>query len=109
MLEDCFGGNPSTHIDPHQQITGLNDNLMMQFARAIGLDVFLATFGLLEDLMLKINPKVGRGVGGGEGVSLQSRFPSKAGSTVAESVASRCFYSLPTITESVASNDLLDP
>ena len=40
---------------PHQQITGLNADQMIQFARAVGLDVSLATFGLLEDLLLQIS------------------------------------------------------
>ena len=57
---------------------------MILFARAIGLEVSLATFGMLEDLLLKINSKVGGGGGGSESGCLQSPFPSKAGSTVAE-------------------------
>ena len=42
-------------------------------------------------------------------MSPQSPLPSKAGSTNAESVASHSLYSLPTITESVASNPLPGP
>ena len=71
---------------------------MIQFARAIGLEVSLATFGMLEDVFLKIGRKTGRNVGekgSGRPVSL-----SRSGSTVIESVASRSFHSLPTITES---------
>ena len=68
----------------------------------------LATLGMLKDLLLKIISKVGKGGDGDEGVSLQSPFPSKSGSTVTEIVASRSFDSLPTITESVASNLLPD-
>ena len=49
MLKDCFAGIPSIHIDPHQQITGLNAKQLIQFASAIGLGVLLATFRKLED------------------------------------------------------------
>ena len=84
LLEDFFSGNPPTHFDPHRQIAGLSANHMIQFARVIGLEVSLATFGMLGDLLLKINPKVDRSGGGGEGLSFQSPFQSKAGSTVAE-------------------------
>ena len=45
---------------------------MIQFARVIRLEVFLAMFGMLEDLLMKINSNVGRGGGGGEYVSLFS-------------------------------------
>ena len=73
------------------------------------MEVSSATFGMVEDLLLKINSKVGRSGGEGEGWSLQSPFWSKAGSTVADNVASRSFYSLPTITETVVGSPLRDP
>ena len=60
---------------------------------------------MLEDVLLKIGGKAGRNVGekgSGRSVSL-----SRSGSTVMESVASRSFYSLPTITESVDSDRLV--
>ena len=78
---------------------------MIQFARVIGLEVSLATFGMLEDVLLKIGKKNGRNVGekgSGRSVSL-----SRSGSTVMESAASRSFYSLPTITESFDSDRLV--
>ena len=59
LLKDCFAGNPSTHIDPHQQIFGSSANQMIQFAWADRLEGSLATFGML----LKINSKVGRAGG----------------------------------------------
>ena len=77
---------------------------MIHFARAIGLEVSLATFGMLEDVLLKTGGKTGRNVGekgSGKSVSL-----GMSGSTVVESVASRSFYSLPTITESFRSDHL---
>ena len=97
LLKGCFSDNPPVQLDPHQQLTGMSSDQMIQFARAIGLDVSLAAFGMLEDVLLKIGRKTGRNVGengSGKSVSL-----SRSGSTVMESVGSRSFYSLPTITE----------
>ena len=77
---------------------------MIQFARAIGLEVSLAIFGILEDVLLKIGRETEINVGekrSGTFVSL-----SWSGSTIMESVASRSFYSLPTITESFDSDRL---
>ena len=82
----------------------MSSDQMIQFARAIGLEVSLATFGMLEDVLLKIGRKTGRNVGekgSGRSVSL-----SRSGSTLMESVASRSFYSLPDITESFDSDRL---
>ena len=104
VLKECFADNPPVQLDPHQQLTGLSSDQMIQFARAIGLEVSLATFGMLEDVLLKIGGKTGRNVG--EEGSGQSVSLSRSGSTVMESVASRFFYSLPTITESFDSDRL---
>ena len=78
---------------------------MIQFAKAVGLEVSLATFGMLEDVLLKIGGKTGRNVG--EKGSEQSASRIRSGSTVMESVASRSFCSLPTITESFDSDRLV--
>ena len=105
LLKECFAENPPVQLDPRLQLTGLSSDQMIQFARAVGLEVFMATFGMLEDMLLKIGGKAGRNVGekgSGRSVSL-----SRSGSTVMESVASRSFYSLPTITESVDSDRLV--
>ena len=102
LLKGCFADNPPVQLDPHQQLTGMSSDQMIQIARAIGLEVSLATFGMLEDVLLKIGRKTRRNVGekgSGRSVSL-----SRSGSTVMESVASRSFYSLPTITESFDSD-----
>ena len=107
LLKVCFADNPPVQLDPHQQLTGLSSDQMIQFARAVGLEVSLATFGMLEDVLLKIGGKAGRNVGG-KG-SEQSALHSRSGSTVMESVASRSFYSLPTITESFDSDRLQQP
>ena len=103
-MKECFADNQPVQLDPHQQLTGMSSDQMIHFARAIGLEVSLATFGMLEDVLLKIAGKSGRNVdekGSGKSVSL-----SRSRSTVMESVASRSFYSLPTITESLDSDRL---
>ena len=105
LLKECFADNPPMQLDPHQQVTGMSSDQMIQFARAVGLEVSLATFGLLEDVLLKIGGKSGRSVGekgGGQSASL-----GRSGSTVMNSVASRSFYSLPTITESFDTDRLV--
>ena len=104
LLKECFADNPPVQLDPHQQLTGMSSDQMIQFARAIGLEVSLATFGMLEDVLLKIGGKTGRNIcerGSGQSASL-----GRSGSTVMESVASRSFYCLPTITESFDSDHL---
>ena len=102
LLNECFADNPPVQLDPHQQMTGMSSDQMIQFARAIGLDFSLATFGMLEDVLLKTGGKAGRNVGDND--RGQSASLSKAGSTVMESVASRSFFSLPTVTESFGSD-----
>ena len=76
----------------------MSSDQMIEVARAISLEVSLATFGIFEDKLLKIGGKTGRNVG--DKGSGQSFSFSGAGSTVMESVASRSIYSWPTITES---------
>ena len=107
LLKYCSSGNPPTHFDPHQQLTMLSADLMIQFERAIELDVSFSILGL-EDLMMKISSKVVRAGGASESFNAHSTFPNKAGSSFAESVASRLFCSLPMRTESIASNPLPD-
>ena len=77
---------------------------MIQFARAVGLEVSLASHGILEDSLLKAG--VGRG---DQPVVLRhsigmSPIPSIAGSSWGDTVASRINYSLPTVRETDASN-----
>ena len=103
-MKECFADNPPVQLDPHQQVTGMSSDQLIQFAKAVGLEVSLATFGMLEDVLLKIGGKTGRNVGekgSGRSVSL-----SRSGSTVMDSVASRSFY-LPKITESSDSDRLV--
>ena len=63
LLKDCFADNPPVQLDPHQQLTGMSSDQVIQFARAVGLEVSSATFGMLEDVLLKIGGKAGRNVG----------------------------------------------
>ena len=105
LLKECFADYPPLQLDPRQQVTGMSSDQMIQFARAVGLEVSLATFGMLEDVDLKTGGKTGRNVG--EKGSEQSAARSSSGSTVMETVAWRSFYSLPTITESFDSDRLV--
>ena len=102
LLKECFADSPPVQLDPHQHMTGMSSDQMIQFAKAAGLEISLATFEMLEDILLNIGEKTGRNVG--DKGSGQSPSFSRAGSTVMESVASRSFYSLPTITESFGSD-----
>ena len=98
FLKDFFELNPPTHLKATHQTTSFNADQMIQFAMAVGLEVFLASFGMLEDLLLKAD-LIGRR-GGGVKASSKSTFSSCAGTSVGDSVPPRSVYSLPTITES---------
>ena len=98
LLKDFFEHNPPTHLDATHQTTSVSADQMIQFARAVGLEVSLTSFGMLEDLLLKAN-LIGSGRGGGM-ASSRSAFSSRAETSVGDSVASQSVYSLPTITES---------
>ena len=89
-LKECFlANNPPVHLDPHQQLTGMSSDQMIQFARAMGLEFSSAIFGMLEDVLLKIGGKTGRNVGD-KGTRHSPSF-SRAGSPVMESIGSRSF------------------
>ena len=104
LLKYFFEHNPPTRLDATQQTTSFSADQMIQFARSVGLEVSLASFGMLEDLLLKAN-LIGR-VGGGGRASSRSAFSSCAGTSVGDSVASRFVFSLPTITESAQSEEV---
>ena len=99
LLKGCFEMNPPTHLDPSHPTISFSAGQMIQFARAVGLEVSLASYSMLEDLLLKarggsrVHPVTSRYPAG------HSPFPSVAGSSMGDSVASRSAYSLPTITE----------
>ena len=99
LLKDCFEMNPPTHLDPSHPTTSFRADQMILFARAVGLEVSLASYIMLEELLLKAR-------GGSVAHLVTSRypagrspFPSVAGSSRGDSIASRSAYSLPTITE----------
>ena len=71
---------------------------MIQFARAVGSKVSLASFEMLEDLLSKTN-LIGRGREGGKSSS-RLMYSSRAGTSVGDSEASHSVHSLPTITQS---------
>ena len=99
LLKEYFELNSPTHLDPSHATTSFSADQMTQFARTVGLQVSLASYSMLEDLLLKA-----RGRSGGYHVTSRSPagkspFPSVAGLSIGDSVASRSTYSLPTITE----------
>ena len=104
MLKDFFELNLPTHLDPSHPTTSFSADQMIQFARAVGLEVSLASYGMLEDLLLKA--RVGGGVQpvGSRNSIGRSPFPSVAGSSWGDSIASKTNYSLPTVTETDVSN-----
>ena len=104
LLKKIFELNPPTHPDPSHPTTSFSADQMIQFAQAVGLEVFLASYGMLEALLLEA-----RGGGGFQSVGSRhsigrSPFPSVAGSSWGNSTALRTNYSLPTVTETDVSN-----
>ena len=99
LLKEYFDLNLPTYLDPSHATTSFSADQVIQFGRAIGLEVSLASHSMLEDLLLK--------AGGGSGAppvtsrypAGRSPFPSVAGSPMGDCVASRSAYSLPTNTE----------
>ena len=53
LLKECFEMNPPTHLDPSHPTTSFSADQMIQFARAVELEVSLASYSMLEDLLLK--------------------------------------------------------
>ena len=99
LLKDFFELNPPTHLDPSHPTNSFSADQMIQFARAVVLEVSLASYGMLEDLLLKA--RVGGGfqpVGSRHSIG-RSPLPSVAGSSWGDSIASRTNYSLLTVTE----------
>ena len=104
LMKNFFERNPTTHLDSSHPTTSFNADQMIQFARAIGLQVSLASYSKLEDLLLKAR-------GGSAAYPVTSRylarkspFPCVAGSSMGDSVASRSVYLLPAITETEGTN-----
>ena len=89
-MKDFFEHNSPTRLDATHQTTSFSADQMIQVAGVVGLEVSLASFGMLEDLLLKTN-LIGR-VGGGGGASSRSAFSSCAGTSIGDSEASRSMY-----------------
>ena len=88
-LKECFAENPPIQLDPHQQVTGMSADQLIKFARAVVLEASLATFAMLEDVLMKIGGKVGKS--GGDRIGGRPLFFSWAGPTVVESISPRSF------------------
>ena len=58
-LKDYFELNPPTHPDPNHPTKSFSADQMIQFARAVGLEVSLAFYSMLEDLLLKARGGIG--------------------------------------------------
>ena len=86
VLKECSADNPPIQLDPHEQLTGMSSDQLIQFARAIGLEISSANFGLLEDVLSKIGGNTGRN--DGDKGSGQYPSSSRGGSTAIESVGS---------------------
>ena len=99
LLKEFFELNPPTHLDPTHQTARLSSNQMIPFARFVGLEVVLASYGLLEDLLMKSGIENWRSVGPADGG--RSHYPSQCGSTVVEISDSRSQYSLSTSREGI--------
>ena len=79
---------------------------MIQFARAVGWEVSLASYSMLEDLLLKVKGGSGGHPMASRYLAGRSSFPSVAGFSLGDSIASRSAYSLPTITK-IESTDVI--
>ena len=93
LLKDSFDLNPPRHLDPTHPTTSFSADQMIQFARAVRLEVSIASYSMLEDLLLKA-----RGGNGAHPVTSRfpagrSPFPSVASSSMGDSVVSRSVYS----------------
>ena len=99
LLKDCFELNPPIYLDPGHPTTSFSADQMIQFARAVGLERPLASYSMLEDLLLKARGGSGAHAMTSHYTAGKSPFPSVAGSSMGDSVASRSVYSLPTFTE----------
>ena len=81
MLKDFFQLNPPTHLDPSHPTTSFSADQMIQFARALMLEVSLASYSMLEDLLLKARFGCGDQPVGKRHSIGRSMFPSVAGSS----------------------------
>ena len=104
LFNEFFEHNPPTQMEATHQTTSFSANQLIQFARAACSEVSLASFRMLENLLLKTN-LIGRGAGG-RTASSRSMYSTRAGTSVGDSVAYHSVYSLPTLTESTKSEQV---
>ena len=111
-MKDFFELNAPNYLDPKHPITSFSADQLIQFARAVGLKVSLASYSMLEDLLLKARGSSGVHPMTSRYPAAKSPFPIIAGSSMDDSI-SRSVYSLPTLTEiertnNVVSGDVLE-
>ena len=99
LLKDFFEMKLPTHLDPSNPTTSFSAAQKIQFARDLGLEVSLASYSMLKDLLLKGRVGGGNQPVGSSHSNRRSPFPSVAGSSWGNRVASRTNFSLPTVTE----------
>ena len=107
LLKEYFELNPPTHLHRGHATTSFSADQRTQFARAVGLEVSLASYSMLEDPLLKA-----RGGSGASPVTSRypagrSLFPGVERLSMGDSVATRSAYSLPTITETEGTNGIM--
>ena len=105
MLTDFFELNPPTVLDPGLTTTSSSADHITHFARAVGLEVTLSSYGLLEDLLLRAR-RVGSP--GGRVEIGRSPLPSPISSTVADSVPPQSKNSIPTLSDFTAAAASVD-
>ena len=86
LLKDFVELNPPNMLDPGHTTASLSAYQMIQYARAVWLEVTLGSYGLLEDFLQRSRGVSNLGVHDQQGRSL---FPSVAESAVIDSVASQ--------------------
>ena len=102
-----FNVNRPTHLDPSHPTSSFSADQFIQFARAVGLELSLGSYSMLEDLLLKA-----RGGSGAYPVTScyqagKSPSSSVAGLSMGDSIAAWSVYSLPTITETEGTNVIM--
>ena len=94
-------------LDPGHVSASLSADHMIEFVRAIGLEVTLASYGLLEDFLLRARNFGNLGVRGQPGSSPPRGF---VGSAVGDRMVSQSRYFLPAFsgfTPTIARNDVV--
>ena len=104
LLKQYSKLNPPTRLDHSHLTASSSADQMIQFARAVGLEMALVSYSMLEDMLLKAKGGSGAYPVTSRYPAGRSPFPSFAGSSMVDSVASRSVYSVPTFTETKGAN-----